>query len=731
MPRTLRSRLRWSTLLLTGTLLTAAGCSREPEPPPPAPTSESTREQAADEGDTVEIRSLPPIKPEEASQTSLQQLEKTTKLGENVAVHVKLPPPANKELEGSLVRIVGDTSSPTVLFSSDALAKLGAIPSSPGSGFFTSFGQLSSREIERRIENERLLASGEFGEITEDSIVFNGRTPIGITQGIGFDRDTFTKFQPQPLSTCPATPASTTQGWGQSLFITSPAVVLDPARTWDPCTGAGTQGGAWTFAHLIREMATSSGSTPETFVLRWLEMWLNPYVVNGDVVPARPNIFSGVIQPWATASGVTAAVLTDSSGKKFVQLSGPLNLNIAPFRLLSIVNRLDVGNTVSGSSGYGGTTTSRPVDAGELRFIFGVVQPNPWGGGSQATCGLKPFTVIFEYGVPVTGCSNVVQYARKWTELNTLGGFTPTYLTKLQAITESVVLHGAAPGKGNQSALNQLRTNERSIASPWELREFTLSDEDPVSGISTPSNGLLRKHTVAQTPDDGAYPSGHPAISNYVLSVVKPSVPLPVGPLPSNCSTAHTVPYSFLGVPFRGGNSLVPPNFWPAAGASGANPADVCARHEFSVNTCSGCHFGDTQTAFTHVTTTGIPVTLSRFLTGGGPGLAFGVNDTQFTTPKWLFADLERRWQRLYEVAFCTQCTTVVRADPNLLNQIGEIAQVVPIDPVGPIEGPKFPVGAIRDLSLVQKILDVRPNFAKGTSEEPVNFIRRTETLVH
>ena len=68
--------------------------------------------------------------------------------------------------------------------------------------------------------------------------------------------------------------------------------------------------------------------------------------------------------------------------------------------------------------------TGKPVTAGELRFIFGVVQPNPWGGGSEATCGRKQFTTIFEYGVPGTGCTTVVDWAKQWTALQALPGFT-------------------------------------------------------------------------------------------------------------------------------------------------------------------------------------------------------------------------------------------------------------------------------------------------------------------
>src|SRR5262249_54785058 len=129
---------------------------------------------------------------------------------------------------------------------------------------------------------------------------------------------------------CSVQPISTLQGWGQSLFITAPDVVLNHDRTWDPCTGAGTPGGVWTFAHLIREMASGSGQQPEHFAKDWLSLWLNDYTVNGDPVVARMQMFDQVILPWATASGVVATLGTDpGTGKKIVNLSGPLDLDIA------------------------------------------------------------------------------------------------------------------------------------------------------------------------------------------------------------------------------------------------------------------------------------------------------------------------------------------------------------------------------------------------------------------
>jgi hypothetical protein len=58
-----------------------------------------------------------------------------------------------------------------------------------------------------------------------------------------------------------------------------------------------------------------------------------------------------------------------------------------------------------------------------------------------------------------------------------------------------------------------------------------------------------------------------------------------------------------------------------------------------------------------------IAVRLSKFLTGGGPGLVFNVNDTQLGTPAWPFAaDLARRFQRLFDLSHCTSCATIFTA---------------------------------------------------------------------
>jgi hypothetical protein len=696
------------------------------------------------DGVSTPISALPFVDAASNAQLLGELLDKPTALGETTALQVRLPPATNQSLASTLVRVIGDVNNPHVLFRSDALAQLGLIGKSPGPDFFTAFATLTSDQLSKLQSNAQQIASGAFGQTTTESVLFASRAATSRTSFPTIDPSQFLPGNPIPVNRCSIRPVSTLQAWGQSLFITSPSVVLDPARTWDPCTGAGTQGGVWTFAHLMREMANGSGKTPEDFVKDWLSLWLNNYTVNGDTVPARTQMFNQVIQPWATASGVVATLVTDPvTGVRSVNLTGPLNLNIAPYRLLAIVNRIDLGTTTGGGGGGGtyGTVTGSPVTAGELRFIFGVVQPNPWGAGTDATCGKKLFTTIFEYGVPGTGCAAVVSWAQQWTALQAFPGFTPAYLAQLQSMTESVVLHGKAPAKGNQNALDQLRTNEIALAGQWELREFTLTNEQPAAGIDPPANGELRTHTVAQTPDDARFsPAGaDPSVNALVTGPVTAGLHLPVV-LPNQCDASYTVPFFIGGLAFRGGNAFVGPpagaDFW-RANAAPATPNGICARHQASLNTCHGCHHNDSgtnglggSTNFTHVTPLStIPVTLSKFLTGGGPGLTFNVNDTQFGAPAWPFADLDRRLQRLFDLSHCTSCITIVPMTPTLVSMMQTLGPI-PAD-VNPSDFPNLKIGPITDLPTVQKIVDLRAQVAGASRNEPVDVIRSIDTSVH
>ncbi len=367
---------------------------------------------------------------------------------------------------------------------------------------------------------------------------------------------------------------------GRSLMIVDPHVVEDPSRTFNPCTAAGNPSGVWTFGHLMTELCNQpvSGISPEVFVRKWLRKWELGQTVNDFGAPARTNIRAQIIEPWELASG------------------GPghaLDLTKAPFRLLAIVNRIDLRkNTL-----YGGN------DAGEARFVFCAIDRN---------CQPLQFTVIFEYGIQRHGCAAIKAWGQQWVDLASHALGSPAYNHALEAITLQFTERNVAPSKPNHSALNQLRTNEIAIGSPWELREFVLA----AGGWEA---GHLSMDTVKLTPDLSF--NNTPLLATFInTSPPSPNVPLEFP----------------AGSPFLGASALTPGGlFWNAPAI--AVPEK---RFDFSLNTCNGCHAGETATAFTHVKPApfGSAAGLSAFLTGGPP-----VPNPTGSGLAHEFADLERR----------------------------------------------------------------------------------------
>ncbi len=364
---------------------------------------------------------------------------------------------------------------------------------------------------------------------------------------------------------------------GRSLMITDLSVIEDPTRTFDPCgpdqQAVGDPDGKWSFGHLMTALANQSetGVTGSELARRWLRHWEVPQTVNFDAVPARANIASQLLDDWVAESGGPGA---------------PLDLDKAPFRLLSIVNRIDLG----GVSGYGSGS------AGEGRFVFGALDKE---------CRPLQFTVIFEYGVPVSGCGSVKSWAQAWMDLDSHAIGSPAYLAALELITDRFAEAGADPTKlPNKSALNQLRSNEIALSAPWELREWALAS----SGADA---GHLRMVTTKQTPDHDLDRTS--AIDDYLADHE-----------PELLAGTDVVPLSFpASSPFLSGASPTPfGQTWrgvaPFPSPKIAPTNTSRARHLLSLNTCSGCHAGDTSTVFTHVKPRehGSEAALSGFLTG-------------------------------------------------------------------------------------------------------------------
>ncbi len=354
----------------------------------------------------------------------------------------------------------------------------------------------------------------------------------------------------------------------RELFITDVSVVDDCFRTtWfgacPPPVAPATRG-AWTFGKLVEGIfGTNNPAILHNEVMRWLNEWRFNRVINGELVPARPGVQNFVINPWLAASGGVQ-----------------LDMRRAPFRLLAIVSRLDLRQPAGAPGGQ---------TAGEARFVFNLLDAN--GNTTE-------YLLILEYGLDAGNCNAVLAWANKWHNLGTIP-FGPNFNAALQTITDQYTLIGSSPAKPNGSALNQARTNDFFLASPWELREFTLQ---PPAGPPAP----LLMSTVAQTPANVHQNTA--LLANYV-NVNTPAI----------VANNYVVPLNWGTVPFRGGASTHFINFdWDGPPPACTSIANANARHNFSLNTCNGCHGSETNTIFKHVEprAAGVPSVLSGFLTG-------------------------------------------------------------------------------------------------------------------
>jgi len=176
-------------------------CSSEPTKAPDEDAIAPAERKAALEVSRIKLAELPRMDLAAATNSYVQKLSKPTHR-ENAALYVRLPPTRNPKLRDSLVRVIGGAESPLVLFKSDALDKLGITKGSPGSDFFTTFIQFDSRELDLRDQGEALIKKGTFGDATNQSIVFDGRQPIGTTNGAHLDSASFDLGRTFGLSIC-------------------------------------------------------------------------------------------------------------------------------------------------------------------------------------------------------------------------------------------------------------------------------------------------------------------------------------------------------------------------------------------------------------------------------------------------------------------------------------------------------------------------------------------------
>ena len=504
-----------------------------------------------------------------------------------------------------------------------------------GDGVFTGIGNVDDADLQTRSNADQTELANRGTKLAP---LFAGRANVGTESPQAFD---FTSYQAGKAvafnqavaflepETLPANQASSLKSvvlgtntfQERSLMIRDLGVVTDPARTWDPCTGAGTPNGVWTFNHLMTEMANqpASGIDPAVFVETWLSHWQANQTINTHVVNARPNVNTIILNPWPKRA------------------DGHIDLAQSPFRLLAIVSRPDLRHTTAGGGSYSANVNGHFLDAGEARFVFGLVD-------KRTGCTTTPFAVIFEYRVPRCECQLVKSWAQQWIDLFGFVPGTAAYNDRLERITEQFVKANANPAKPNGSAIGQVRTNEITLVlpnPPWELREFQLT-QFPFS--------FLREVTTADTAIDSF--NNSVTFDNWILTAVAPALNPPnfQDPIPP-------VPLFFSGFNFLGSNPATTSTnfFWRVTNAQvpnlsplGGNNTTNWGRHRASLAACNGCHGRESRPAgtiapFVHVdpsTPFGNPARLSEFLTGVN-----NLPDPQEPTglPARSFDDLARR----------------------------------------------------------------------------------------
>jgi hypothetical protein len=349
----------------------------------------------------------------------------------------------------------------------------------------------------------------------------------------------------------------------QRLIVTAPSV-LDDARAsqWSGrLNPEAPSDGAWHFGKLMTQMAGSTNASD--FVLAWLNSWKTDQQINGFTAPARPKI-DQIIQTWPKLK------------------NGKLDLTQAPFRLLAIVNRMDLRLP------RGIPTPLQPVtDAGEGRLVYGIFDP------ANPTSAFQ-FTVILEYKLPAATGADTREWAALWDGLKseTLG--SAGYNAKLEVITNRFTSVGAAPQRLNGSAISQVRTNEIHLSLPWELREFRLAFEPATKSVR------LGQTTTANSPSFSL--SGSTILKSFVSTH---QVELESG--------NFQMPERFSNIGFLGASSLNSLRPWalppPTTGLT-------TAFQMFAGETCNSCHGASTRTRFLHISPrkAGQPAALSGFM---------------------------------------------------------------------------------------------------------------------
>ena len=456
---------------------------------------------------------------------------------------------------------------------------------------------------------------------------FSGRN-IQKTNVKFIDVTSFNAFKPISLGGGIASALVTLPVFNQlkdkSLIVTDISVVQDTHRTYNPCVGGtlgGNPNGVWTLKSLMTNMANTAftGITADDFVKSWLNTEVfgqKTIVSSGDITtpPVRDDLtnVAGSKRKFIAAWLKNSGIIVNQTNINNWQVLLVNKLEFLPVRLLAIVNRLDL----RGNMGYGSTGTP---NGGEGRFVFCFMDSN--NACTSSNNGPGTMTIILEYAIPITDCVGLKNYGQQWYNLKNMT-FGAAYNTALEGITNvfTAVNAGAPLSKPNKSALNHLRTNE-FIQSPWNIRDFEIKAASKKLELIHPNKEPMREANAA---------AGGQNVAAKVASLVAFAN---ANPAAIQSEGPYTIPTDIQGV-----DAQMPfPNTYIWNGSGLAITSDS-TRHKLSLNTCSGCHTGETRNFFTHVRPTnfGTPATLSSFLTGLGADDEGSDNDLDPIGTFWL-----------------------------------------------------------------------------------------------
>jgi len=237
----------------------------------------------------------------------------------------------------------------------------------------------------------------------------------------------------------------------KELLISNLSVIEDPARTLDPCDVGEEPLPPWSFGKIMQIVADQAGAPDASaFVKDWLDTWTVEQVVNGHILSPLP-IDQIITTPW----------LAESGGER-------LDLGRARFRLLSIINRLDL---------------AAQDGKGEFRMEYVA---------TREYCLPVRFWVIFEFELPVECMADLQALAQRWHGLGDLP-FGEEYNAALQAITDELTL----------ARLKHVNTvDEDASVFEWNYRSFALVD------------GSLVNVPLFQSPD--AFDGHNPDLISWV-----------------------------------------------------------------------------------------------------------------------------------------------------------------------------------------------------------------------